>query len=341
VIGDDGVDGIVLGNGTATGEEFLEACEYIRELGRTGIILGVASKNDPTIAESVFREHREIPLKIKDFASFKATWQPKSVSLREMVTELNIGMDAVVYLDDNAAECEEVARACPEAIVLQVCEGADGIAQSLSCFRLFDRLSFTEEDANRAASYAALAAVQRSSEGQTDLPVFLASLDMISAFQPVTPAQIARTSQLFAKTNQFNLTQLKFSEQDLTEMLEQNAATCFVATLDDKFARHGLVSALTIRRQDGIVAEIVNWVMSCRVFNRTLEEFMLLQLREKLVADGFSEISARIVETSKNRHVQKLFGRLGFEQYESDGPGQTFRLNLVGEARWQTYINEQ
>jgi FkbH-like protein len=341
VVGDDGVDGIVLGNGSAAGEEFLETCSYIRDLGRTGIILGVVSKNDARIAELPFREHREIPLKLTDFAGFKASWQPKSSSLRELVQELNIGMDAVVYLDDNPAECEEVARACPEAIVLQVVQGNDGVAQSLESLHLFDRQSFTAEDASRSASYASMQKLRSEAGQRDDLSSFLSSLDMRSRFQPVSASQIPRTSQLFGKTNQFNLTQINFTEPELAEMTGGDAATCFIATLDDKFAKYGLISALVVRRQPDDVAEIVNWVMSCRVFNRTLEEFILLRLRDILLAEGYRTIATHLVETEKNRHVHKLFERLGFESCGSSGSNVDFRRELSADKPWNTFIQMQ
>jgi FkbH-like protein len=338
VVGDDGVEGIVLGNGSAAGEEFLETCSYVKNLGRTGVILGVVSKNDATIAELPFREHREIPLELTDFAAFKANWQPKSSSLQELVRELNIAMDAVVYLDDNVAECEEVARACPAAVVLQVVEGADGVAQSLENLHLFDRQSFTAEDASRSASYASMQAFRLASERESDLPSFLSSLEMRCAFQSIAPSQVSRTAQLFAKTNQFNLTQIKFNEPELEAMAAGDAETCFVATLQDKFANHGLISALVVRRRQDAVAEIVNWVMSCRVFNRTLEEFMLRRLGESLAAAGYRSISARLVETEKNRHVHKLFERLGFESRGASGCGQDFHHEFSDDKPWNTFI---
>jgi FkbH-like protein len=338
VVGDDGVEGIVLGNGSAEGEEFLQTCNYIRNLGRTGVILGVVSKNDAMIAEQPFREHKEIPLKLTDFAAFKANWQPKSSSLQELVRELNIGMDTVVYLDDNAAECEEVARACPAAVVLQVVQGADGVAQSLEHLHLFDRQSFTDEDASRSASYASLQMFRHAAERESDLPSFLSSLDMRCTFQAIASSQVSRTVQLFAKTNQFNLTQIKFSELELEAMAVGDAVTCLVATLEDKFANHGLISALVVRRRQDAVAEIVNWVMSCRVFNRTLEEFILLRLRESLTAAGFRGISARLVATEKNRHIPKLFERLAFESRGSNGRDKSFHCEFSDSKPWNTFI---
>jgi FkbH-like protein len=338
VIGDDGLEGIVLGNGSAAGEEFLETCNYIKNLGRAGVILGVVSKNDAKIAELPFREHKEIPLTLSDFAAFKASWQPKSRSLQELVGELNIGMDAVVYLDDNPAECEEVARACPAALVLQVVQGPDGIARSLESLHLFDRQSFTAEDASRSASYASMQMFRQRSELENDLPSFLSSLDMQCNFQAIEPSQVSRAAQLFAKTNQFNLTQIKFTESELTQMAEDDTVTCFVATLDDKFAKHGLVSALVVRRQQNAVAEIVNWVMSCRVFNRTLEEYVLLRLCEGLAAEGYRSIMARLVETEKNRHVHGLFGRLEFESNGSSGRETCFRYEFSDRWPWKAFI---
>jgi FkbH-like protein len=339
VVGDDGVEGIVLGSGSAAGEEFLETCNYVKNLGRTGVILGVVTKNDVTIAEAPFREHKEIPLKLADFAAFKANWQPKSASLWELVGELNIGMDAVVYLDDNPAECEEVARACPAAVVLQVVQGHDGIAQSLDSFHLFDRQNFSAEDASRSASYASMRQFRQGVDRESDLPSFLSSLDMRCTFQAIASPQVSRTAQLFAKTNQFNLTQIKFTELELEPMAADAAVTCFVATLDDRFANHGLISALVVRRRPDAVAEIVNWVMSCRVFNRTLEEFILLHLRESLAAEGYRGITAKLVETEKNRHVHKLFARLAFESCGSSGRETSFCCEFSDKKPWSTFIS--
>lgn len=342
VVGDDGVEGLVFGNGSALGEEFLEGCEYMRDLGRTGVILGVVSKNDPGIAETAFRKIQDMPLKLEDFASFRANWQPKSENLWRTVQALNISMDAVVFIDDNAAECEEVARACPEAIVLHLCDGPDGLAKSLSRLRLFERIHFTEEDGHRAASYAAIAQMQRSAEAESDLPGFLAGLTMRSALLPVSQDQIARTAQLFAKTNQFNLTQVKYSEQELEGMLERGEARCFVSSLSDKFAKHGLVSAIVVRKPDGQTAEIANWVMSCRVFNRTLEQFMLSRLCTTLESEGVSELSALLIETEKNHYARNQFDRIGFENSFIDGRRREYRLKLAsGRRNWRTYIDVQ
>ena len=340
VVGDDGVEGIVIGNGSASGEEFLETCNYVKSLGRAGTILGVVSKNEKAVAELPFRERSDMPLELSDFAAFKANWQPKSESLRELVRELNIGMDAVVYVDDNPAECEEVARACPQAIVLQVVQGSEGVAQSIENLHLFDRQSFTAEDASRSASYASMQLLRNEAARETDLPSFLTSLEMRADFQAVTEQQISRTAQLFAKTNQFNLTQIKFTEPDLLAMTGRDGQDCLVATLDDKFARHGLISALVVRKQ-GDAAEIVNWVMSCRVFNRTLEEFILLRLRERLLANGYRSIIVNLIQTDKNRHVHKLFERLGFKEVAATGAGANFQCDLADSKPWSTYIAGQ
>lgn len=341
IVGDEGVEGIVLGNGSAAGEEYLELCSYVKGLGRTGVILGVVSKNEPAIAESVFRQHNEISLSLTDFAAFKASWQAKSVSLKELVKDLNIGMDGVVYLDDNPAECEEVARACPEAIVLQIVPGTEGIAQSLETFRLFDRQDFTAEDEARTASYASMQILRREAGSEGDLSTFLSSLDMNGTFQAMKPSQITRTSQLFAKTNQFNLTQVKFTELELTEMVEHETMTCFVATLDDKFAKHGLVSALVTRGKQDATAEIVNWVMSCRVFNRTFEEFIMLHLSKALMAVGYRKVEAGFIETDRNRYIHSLFDRLQFGHPETYERGIRFSSDLSSEKSWSTFISAQ
>jgi FkbH-like protein len=339
VVGDDGVEGLVFGNGSAAGEEFLEVASFVRELSHSGVIIGVVSKNDERIAKAAFSQLVDMPLRAEDFAGFRANWESKSKNLAELVGDLNIGMDGVVYLDDSAVECADIAKAFPEAIVLQVCDGAEGVAQTLSRLQLFDRLSFTDEDANRNATYAATRRARIGSTPDGNVQDLLRSLGMSAVFEPVRMHQVPRVSQLFGKTNQFNLTQIKYTEAEIQNMPER---VCFTATLADQYAKYGLVSAMVLRLADDHQAEMENWVMSCRVFNRTLEQFMLMQLRGALRQKSITSLRARLFPTDRNGYVQSTFAKLGFRTTLSGDNTQVFEVDLgVNSPNWQTFVREQ
>ena len=310
VIGDDGVEGIALGPASAAGEAFEDWQRYIKGLAERGVVLGVCSKNAPEIAASGF-EHGNSVLKREDFAAFECSWADKAGGLRRMAAALNLGLDSFVFADDNPAECALVREALPEVAVVEL--GSDP-AQFVELFDAgcwFDLPSYTVEDLGRAAAYGARAAALAEAEGATDIGAYLAGLGMKGRLYRPEEADIARVAQLEQKTNQFNVTTRRYSEAAIRGFMERNDAIVLAFRLADRFGDHGLVSTLIAFREDDAV-RIDSWLMSCRVFSRTAEEYMLLGLIEQARGMGASRLIGEYVATAKNDVVAEVYPKLGF-----------------------------
>lgn len=333
VIGDDGVEGIRLGPGSPQGEAFLAWQHYVRALAARGVVLAVCSKNDPTVAESAFA-HPASVLKREDFAAFVCSWEDKAQGLRRVSATLNLGLDSMVFVDDNPAECALVTETLPEVTVVHLGTEPARFAEKLAAGHWFDRSRISEEDLARGKMYAARAAAAEASAGATDIGTFLASLEMRGRLYRPKEADMLRVAQLEMKTNQFNVLTRRFDEAALRAFLADPAAEVLVLRLADRFGDHGLVSTL-IAVVRGEVMEIESWLMSCRVFSRSAEEFMMNGLVERARARGLARIRGTYRPTAKNRVVAELYPRLGFAEVEA---AAVWELDLAAVAPLPTAI---
>ena len=311
VIGDDGLGGIILGNITPEGEAFSAFGLYLKHLKNQGVILAVNSKNDLAVAESVFRNHEECVLKLEDFSAFVCNWQSKSSNLNRIANSLNIGTESIVFVDDNKAECEEVRYALPEVNVIELSGDPTSFADQIERLHLFAPLDMTAEDLRRQESYKATKEISELKSSPETLSSYLEDLKMRANIRPAKTEEIPRINQLLQKTNQFNLTGKDFQNETLESLLSSNNSVMLVAHLEDRLAIHGLVSVL-IGRIEKKSFWIENWVMSCRVFTRTLEEAIFLSLLDIAKAKKCSEICGQFLRTEKNDYVSNLYERLGF-----------------------------
>jgi FkbH-like protein len=310
VIGDDGVDGIVLGAGSAPGEAFEEWQRYLKGLSERGVILAVCSKNTPEIAASGLT-HGSSVLQREDFAAFECSWNDKAAGLRRIARDLNLGIDSLVFADDNPAECDLVRQELPEVAVVHL--GADP-AQFIDVFdagHWLDLQAYTTEDLGRTASYAARAAALAEQAEATDIGSYLAGLAMRGVlFIPQEP-DIARVAQLEQKTNQFNVTTRRYAEAAIRDFLGRGDAIVLAFRLADRFGDHGLVSTL-IALHEGDTLRIDSWLMSCRVFSRSAEQYMLRKLIGMARERGAERLMGEYLPTPKNDVVADLYSRLGF-----------------------------
>ena len=311
VIGDDGLAGINLGNISPEGEAFSAFGIYLKQLKHQGVILAVNSKNDLAVAESVFRNHEECVLKLEDFSAFVCNWQSKSSNLNRIAKSLNIGTESIVFVDDNKAECEEVRYALPEVNVIELSGDPTSFADQIERLHLFAPLDMTAEDLRRQESYKATKEISELKSSPETLSSYLENLKMRANIRPAKTEEIPRINQLLQKTNQFNLTGKDFQNETLESLLSSNNSVMLVAHLEDRLAIHGLVSVL-IGRIEKKSFWIENWVMSCRVFTRTLEEAIFLSLLDIAKAKKCSEICGQFLRTEKNDYVSNLYERLGF-----------------------------
>jgi len=330
VIGDDGIQDIHLGNVSAQGEAYKAFCNYLKELKNRGVILAANSKNDPALAKEVFTKHPEMPLSLDDFSAFYCNWESKSLNLREIAQELNIGIDALVFIDDNSVECAEVRELVPEATVVEMDGDPAYFIRKLDQLHLFDQLDITSEDFGRSESYLAQREINKVQQSSSSLEEFLVSLNMEGRVYPATLEDIPRIEQMFKKTNQFNLTSCRYDRDAILEFINNNDRFCFACWLKDKFANYGLVSTIVGNIKEEKL-QIDNWVMSCRVFSRTFEEFIFNQIKIFAAKLSCSIIEGKFIPSAKNSYAKDLFSKLGFTCGGEEAGSWMFHLSNVSE----------
>jgi FkbH-like protein len=326
VIGDAGLSGIELGEGNPRGEAFKAFQQYLRGLRERGILLAVCSKNEPANAKLPFEEHPETVLKLSDFAAFRASWDPKADSLRAMATDLDLGLDSFVFVDDNPAERELVRQALPQVAVIDLPEDPSEYARALEASRLLEVPRVTDDDRSRASQYQSRAEARAVAETM-DLSEFLASLEMRAQLAPINGQSLARATQLINKTNQFNLTTRRLTENAVQALAADPAVCTMTVRLADRFGDHGLISVVTATHR-GSAVEIEDWLMSCRVLKRGVERLVLSQLVEWARDHGATELRGRFLPTGRNELVRTLYDELGFEKCSESEQATSYRLPL-------------
>jgi FkbH-like protein len=346
VIGDDGVDGIVLGEGSAAGEAHLALQHYAKQLKERGVILAVCSKNDAKIAEAAFSDHPEMVLRRSDFAAFQANWDDKAQNLKAIATRLNIGVDSLVFVDDNPIERARIRQSLPMVSVPELPDDAAHYVRSLADAGYFEAIAFTADDRNRAEQYAANAereALLGSAESMDD---FLRGLNMSAVYGPFTAVDHARVVQLINKTNQFNTTTRRYASDEVSQIMDDPDSLTLQFRLVDRLGDNGLISTMILRPapDDDDALEIENWIMSCRVFGRELEFEAMNVAVEAAKERGVRAFVAEYIPTAKNDVISKLYPGLGFTEVDRAAPanGATrWRLDFADYVTRNTHIKGQ
>lgn len=316
-IGDDGLEGISLGQGNALGESFLSVQQCALELRARGIVLAVCSKNDDAVARGPFRAHAEMLLKESHIAVFQANWQDKPSNLEAIAKALNIGLDALVMLDDNPAERAQIRAALPMVAVPELPSDPSWFAWTLTAAGYFEAVAHSAEDAARADSYASDAQRAEVRASTRDLGDYLASLEMTIACTPFDAQNRKRIAQLINKTNQFNLTTKRYTESDVAAMEGDESVLTLQVRLADKFGDLGMIGVVIGRAAaEPGTWEIDTWLMSCRVLGRRVEEAMLAAFVAAARARGATRLNGLYRPTAKNAMVAGHYEKLGFTPVE-------------------------
>jgi len=331
VIGDDGVDHIQLGQGSPVGEAHLALQEYIADLGRRGVALAVCSKNEPTAAQEGLT-HPDSALRLSDFAAFKANWEPKHINIQNIATELNLGIDSLVFLDDNPAERELVASECPEVVVPDIGSDVARYLEFLDQGGWFEPLTIAQEDLLRNTMYQGNAQRNQLQNQARSYDDFLRSLDMVAEIGPFKPLYLDRITQLINKTNQFNLTTRRYSLAQVQDFSTNPRFITLYGRLKDKFGDNGLISVL-IGEQRGGEVHIDSWLMSCRVLKRDMEVAMLDALTAECRRRDVTEVFGYYYPTKKNGLVSSLFSTLGFTLVSETPEGSVWWLAVQDERK--------
>ena len=325
IIGDDGSEGIEIGSETPTGMAYLEFCTYVKHLSEIGVILNVASKNQEEIALTGF-DLPQNPLNKKDFACFKANWNPKHESIVEIINEVNILPEAFVFVDDNPAEREIVRENIAGICVPEITQVEEYI-KYIDRNGFFETTTISADDKNRGEMYRQNA--ERSKQQQTfvNYEDYLKNLSMTAEFGVFTKENSARITQLVNKTNQFNLTTRRYTENQVEELIDNKNYVTIYGKLADKFGDNGLVTAL-IGEITGENLNIDLWIMSCRTFKRNLEHAMMDTVIERCKKAGVKTVTARYLPTTKNLLVADFYGTMGFTQVSKDDTQTCFKLDV-------------
>ena len=330
VIGDDGLAGIAIGEGSAEGEAFAAVQRLALDLKSRGILLAVCSKNEDATARAAFRDHPDMLLRETDIAVFQANWTDKASNLEAIARTLDFGLDALVLLDDNAAERAQMRAALPAVAVPELPADPAHYPLWLSSAGYFQAVSFSEEDGLRAQGYAANA-MRAEVRGQArDLGDYLRALEMAIDIRPFDAIGTPRIAQLVNKSNQFNLTTRRYTEAEIAALRDDPDVVTLQVRLRDKFSDFGMIGVVIATPEAPGALAVDLWVMSCRVLGREVERAMLGGLVAAARGAGASALQAAYLPTAKNAMVAEHYDRLGFTRIAEEPEGtRRYRLDLA------------
>jgi FkbH-like protein len=327
-LGEEGTDGIQLGP-VYPGSAFLSFQQSILQLKKKGILLAVASKNNADDVDRVFETNPYMVLRKEHFVCFQVHWKSKVESLREISRHTNIGLDHIVFVDDDPVECEAVSRNIPDVHVIRLPARPEMFVDVLMRDGLFDAINYSAEDSRRAEFYRQRQQAEVVRSEASSVKEFYRNLQMKVTFSAVDAKRLQRAAQLTQKTNQFNATTRRYTETGLLRLTDDPKWLVIAVRVEDRFGDNGFVGLMLGQLKEGLL-DIDTFLLSCRVIGRTIETAMLAYLCQEARQRGLQEIAGRIVNSAKNTPVRDVFERHGFQKV-STGSAE--------ESSWRLHLN--
>lgn len=328
IVGDDGVENLVIGSDTSMGQVYLEFQEYIKAHKELGVLLNIDSKNEEENALAGLN-HPAGCLKPEDFIVIKANWNPKDRNLDEIAKELNILPESLVFVDDNPAERHIVREQCPGAAVPEI-DKVENYIKILDKSGYFEVTAYSADDRKRNRMYQENRERSKAEAAFANYGDYLKSLQMKAVIHPFEPVYMARIAQLTNKSNQFNLTTKRYTQSEIEDAASADDKVTLYGKLEDKFGDNGVVSVV-IGQCKKTVLHIELWLMSCRVLKRDMEYAMMDTLVECCRKKGISRITGYYYPTAKNGMVKDFYGQLGFVKTSEDENGNSEWEFEIGE----------
>lgn len=330
VVGEDGPDGIRIGV-DYPGSVYRAVQVELKALQRRGVLLAICSKNNPNDALAVLRDHPEMLLRPGDFAAVRMNWDDKAANLRAIAAELNVGIESVALLDDNPAERDWVRSQLPDVHVIEVTSDPLDMIEALRRSPVFERLAFSAEDRARTEQYRQQQERSAAAESAHSVEDFLRSLAMTATLDEVRPATLSRVAQLTQKTNQFNVTTRRYTEEEISRFAADPNQFIRTIRVADRYGDNGLVG-LVMGRIDRDRCEIDTMLLSCRVIGRDVETALLADAASLARARGATLLTGRFRATAKNAPASDVFARHGFTKVDDSADGSTWQLDLSHQS---------
>jgi len=327
ILGDVGWEAVRLGGHDPVGEAFSDFQNSLKTLKHRGILLGIVSKNEEATALEAISSHPEMALRVDDFVGWRINWEDKARNIAELAAELNLGLQSVVFIDDNPVERDRVRATLPEVLVPEWPANPMEYVPALGRLRSLDQAHISAEDKSRSDMYVMERTRRAAAFNGGSMNEWLASLDLKVAVEELTPGNADRATQLLNKTNQMNLTTRRLGKEELVEWAAKRT-NCFLAfRVADKFGDYGLVGIASFELQNDR-AQLVDFILSCRVMGRKIEETMLHIISERAKADGAQVLTARHIQTKKNQPCLRFFQSAGLREVAAN----VFELDLSAQV---------
>jgi FkbH-like protein len=334
-IGDDGLEGILIGQGDPTGEAYLAVQQTALALRERGVVLAVSSKNHDEIARLPFQRHPDMLLRERHIAVFQANWSDKATNIAAIADALSLGLESMVFLDDNPAERALLRQLLPQVAVPELPSDPALFGRTLMASGYFETVAFSAEDRQRAEFYTDNARRVALQKKAGDLDAYLASLAMVMTIQPFDTPGRNRIAQLINKSNQYNLTTKRYTERDVEEIAGDPHCLTLQVRLSDSFGDNGMISVVICRRR-GQDWHIDTWLMSCRVLGRRVENAILQELVALARQRDIRNIIGVYHPTERNKLVEAHYEKLGFTFVLRRENGATEWNLSVADARDET-----
>jgi FkbH-like protein/FkbM family methyltransferase len=327
VCGEDGPQGIEIS------PQFRTLQEFMIERMRAGMLLCLCSKNNEEDVLDVFAQRIDMPLKREHLVSWRLNWNRKSENLKSLAQELNLGLDSFIFIDDNPIECAEVRINCPNVLTLQLPRNAESFASFLNHVWAFDHSGATEEDRKRTRMYQESAQRKQFRVQALSLKDYIEGLQLRVEVAELTDDELSRVSQLTFRTNQFNFTTIRRSEQEIRDFLDHPGANCLVVRVTDRFGDYGLAGVVMYKAKADRF-EVDTFLLSCRVLGRGVEYAVVSHLGQRAAREERQFVELPCLPTEKNQPVREFLTGIGARFRNDDGPSWTFPAEFLASVKY-------
>ncbi len=336
ILGELGAEGIELSD-DHIGAVYKRVQRQIKAIKGTGIVLAIASKNNESDVQEVWDRHPHMVLKRDDFVSIKINWADKAENLLGIAKELNLGLDSFVFIDDMATERENIRMRLPDVVVPEFPNRLEDYPAFIETVynKYFRRIRLSAEDKVKTQQYVENTLRQKASEGLS-FEEYLSSIQLVVNRVELDDVKLDRVAQMHGKTNQFNLTTIRYTRQDIDRLLRKGFQI-FAYNVSDRFGDYGLVAAVIVDRAKG---EINSFLMSCRVMGKLVENYVINDVEQEMLDAGCSVLRAKYIKTGKNAPVEKLFDNLGYRIVSKSDSQTEYEIDLKKRPKRQFFVNE-